>query len=83
MFTAPFNTRTESGEHLEWNWIPQFEALPGPFEVSEGVVIPPGRYTFHRFRTIAIYNRGWNRVSGTLVPAFEKSAIKLQWAFRP
>lgn len=190
MFTAPFNARTESGEHLEWNWIPQLEYLPGPFEVADGVVIPPGRYTFHRFRTevntankrpwlfdlsvrygwfytgtltqiesgitlkpgaafqleataehnlgrlphgdfnerlyvtrvrysfspdlslssliqydsvsrnlgtntrlrwiirpgnelVAIYNRGWNRIAGTFTPAFEKSAVKLQWAFRP
>lgn len=51
MFTAPFNARTESGEHLKSNWIPQYEALPDSFEVADGVWIPPGAYTFHRFRT--------------------------------
>ena len=42
VFTAPFNVRTESGEHLEWNFIPTFEHLDQSFEISPGVVIPPG-----------------------------------------
>ena len=51
VFTAPFNVRTRSGWHLEANWIPQFELLKEPFEVSPGVVIPAGSYPFTRFRT--------------------------------
>ena len=50
VFTAPFNLRTESGEHLEWNYIPQFERLDEAFEVSPGVVIPPGSYQWTRYR---------------------------------
>ena len=50
VFTAPFNAQTESGEHLEANWAPQYERLDEPFEVADGVVIPAGGYTFHRFR---------------------------------
>jgi hypothetical protein len=50
MFTAPFNVRTESGEHLEWNVIPTFEHLDQPFEISPGVVIPPGSYRWTRYR---------------------------------
>ncbi len=50
VFTAPFNARTESGEHLEANAAPQFEHLDAPFEIAEGVVIPPGDYPFTRFR---------------------------------
>ena len=50
VFTAPFNVRTESGEHLEWNWIPQFEHLDEPFEISPGIVVPPGSYRFTRYR---------------------------------
>jgi Domain of unknown function (DUF5916)/Carbohydrate family 9 binding domain-like len=50
VFTAPFNVRTESGEHLEWNWIPQFEHLDLPFEIAEGIVIPAGSYRFTRYR---------------------------------
>jgi Domain of unknown function (DUF5916) len=51
VFTAPFNVRTESGEHLEWNYIPTFEHLDVPFEIQPGVVIPPGSYRWTRFRT--------------------------------
>jgi hypothetical protein len=51
VFTAPFNVRTESGEHLEWNYIPTFEHLDTPFEIQPGVVIPPGSYQWTRFRT--------------------------------
>jgi hypothetical protein len=60
IFTAPFNTRTESGEHLEWNYIPEFEHLDTPFEISPGIVIPAGSYQWTRFRTEA--NSGTKRV---------------------
>ena len=53
VFTAPFNVRTQSGEHLEANWVPQFERLDVPFEVARDVVIAPGRYRFDRFRVEA------------------------------
>ncbi len=50
VFTAPFNVRTESGEHLEWNYIPTFEHLDAPFEIRPGVVVPSGSYRFTRYR---------------------------------
>ncbi|NOZ43005.1 MAG: carbohydrate binding family 9 domain-containing protein [Alphaproteobacteria bacterium] len=50
LFTAPINIQTQSGEHFEVNWMPQFERLDQPFEISPGVIIPPGRYRFTRFR---------------------------------
>jgi hypothetical protein len=50
VFTAPFNVRTESGEHLEWNFVPSFEHLDQPFEIRPGIVIPPGSYPFTRYR---------------------------------
>jgi len=53
IFTAPFNVRTESGEHLEWNYIPTFEHLDQAFEISPGVMIPPGSYRWTRYRTEA------------------------------
>lgn len=67
IFTAPFNASTQSGEHLEFNWAPQYEFLDEPFEISEGVVIPPGRYQFHRFRAEAqtATSRPW-RVGATV-----------------
>ena len=53
IFTAPFNARTESGEHLEWNYIPEFEHLDAPFEISNGIVVPAGSYQWTRFRAEA------------------------------
>jgi len=67
VFTAPFNARTESGEHVEANVVPRFERLDSPFEISEGVEIPPGKYVFTRYRVEAqsSSHRPW-RVGGTL-----------------
>src|SRR5262249_21380019 len=53
VFMAPFNVRTESGEHLEWNVIPEFERLDAPFEISPGVVVPAGSYQWHKYRAEA------------------------------
>jgi hypothetical protein len=53
VFTAPFNIRTESGEHLEWNFIPEFEHLDAPFEISPGIILPPGSYRWNRYRVEA------------------------------
>jgi hypothetical protein len=50
IFTAPINLRTENGEHIEFNIIPNREVLPENFEVSEGVVIPKGDYSFLSYR---------------------------------
>ena len=57
VFTAPFNAQTESGEHLEANVAPQFERLEDSFEISDGVVIPPGEYHFTRYRVEAQSSR--------------------------
>jgi hypothetical protein len=53
LFMAPFNVRTESGEHLEWNVIPEFEHLDLPFEISPGVILPVGSYQWHKYRAEA------------------------------
>ena len=53
LFIAPFNLRTESGEHLEWNVIPEFEHLDAPFEIYPGVILPAASYQWHRYRTEA------------------------------
>lgn len=50
IFTAPINLETQSGEHLEFNYAPQYEWIPGDFEISDGVTIPGGGYRFDRFR---------------------------------
>jgi len=50
IFTAPVNFLTESGEHIEFNVILNREVLPVDFEVSEGIVIPKGDYSFVNYR---------------------------------
>ncbi|HKB08937.1 MAG TPA: DUF5916 domain-containing protein, partial [Candidatus Polarisedimenticolia bacterium] len=67
LFTAPFNIETESGEHFEANWVPTYEFLSVPFEVSNGVFIQPGGYSFTRYRVEAqsAQTRRW-RVGSTV-----------------
>jgi hypothetical protein len=50
VFTAPINWRLESGDRVEVNWVPEGEQLTEPFEISEGVVIPVGKYHYTRYR---------------------------------
>jgi hypothetical protein len=50
IFTAPINFRTESGEHIEFNVISNREVLPVDFEVSEGIIIQSGDYSFLNYR---------------------------------
>jgi hypothetical protein len=50
IFTAPLNLRTESGEHIEFNVIPNRDVLPYGFEIAPGVVIPKGPYNYLSYR---------------------------------
>jgi hypothetical protein len=50
VLTAPVNWRLESGERVELNWAPAGERLVEPFEIADGVVIPPGAYHWNRYR---------------------------------
>jgi hypothetical protein len=61
VFTAPVNVEMKSGDGFEVNWQPQFERLTAPFEISEGVIIPPGSYRFDRFRVevVTSLHRPW------------------------
>jgi hypothetical protein len=49
VFTAPVNAELESGDHFEVNYMPQFERLPEPFEIFEGIVVPSGTYQVTRW----------------------------------
>ena len=75
-FTAPFNVEMESGEHFEFNYLPQYERLPEPFEIADGVTIPVGSYRTTRWgvqvetadkrRWVAQADYGWGAFySGT------------------
>ena len=50
MFTAPVNWRFESADRFEFNIVQEGERLVEPFEISDGVVIPPGSYHWQRYR---------------------------------
>jgi hypothetical protein len=50
VFFAPINWRFRSGDRFEVNANPVGERLVAPFEVSDGVVIAPGRYHWTQYR---------------------------------
>ena len=50
IFLAPINWRLENGDRYEINWVPTGERLVAPFEIAEGVTIPPGSYHWNRYR---------------------------------
>ena len=50
VFFAPINWRFRSGDRVEVNVNPVGERLVAPFEVSDGVVIAPGRYHWKQYR---------------------------------
>ncbi len=49
LFSAPFNAEFESGDRVEFNAMPQYERLTEPFEIVDGVEIPPGEYRMNRW----------------------------------
>jgi len=49
-FTAPINFKTESGDHFEFNIIPQKEVLDEPFRFSNNITFPENEYNQTRFR---------------------------------
>jgi Domain of unknown function (DUF5916) len=61
IFTAPLNFRMESGDQVQVSCGPQFERLPEPFEISDGIVIPPGsyRWTSYGFEAETADKRPW------------------------
>ena len=50
VFLAPINWRLESGDRYEINVVPTGERLIEPFEIANGVIIPPGSYHWNRYR---------------------------------
>ena len=50
VFFAPVNWRFRSGDRFELNANPTGERLVAPFEISDGVTIPPGSYHWLRYR---------------------------------
>ena len=46
---TPVQIEFDSGEEIEFNFTPGFERLPEEFEISPGIVLPPGSYNFTRY----------------------------------
>jgi hypothetical protein len=45
----PFRLEAHSGDNIEVNVSPSFERLDDPFEIADGVTLPPGSYDFIRY----------------------------------
>lgn len=69
LFTAPVNLRFETGDRFELNAVPEGDRPEEPFEVADGVIIPPGRYEWTRYR-----------IEGDLAPKRPVSG-RLTWWF--
>ena len=87
-FLAPINWLLESGDRVEADVIPQGERLVAPFEVSTGVVIPPGAYDFVRYQ-LETELAARRRLSGQLAWSFggfydgHLHQLRLQGAWKP
>jgi len=81
VFTAPINWRFESGERFELNVAPEGERLIEPFEIADGVTIPPGSYHWIRYRLeadIAAKRRVSGRASLWFGPFYDGSLEQLE-----
>ncbi|MEQ1579966.1 MAG: DUF5916 domain-containing protein [Steroidobacteraceae bacterium] len=61
----PLVLESSSGEQLELNYIASKEVLYEPFEISDGVVLPPGEYSFDEAK-VAFETGGHRALSGTI-----------------
>jgi hypothetical protein len=52
VWTSPINYDLNSGEEIQFNYVPQFERLFEPFEIAQGVTLPVGDYRFTRWRVL-------------------------------
>jgi hypothetical protein len=50
---VPFNLEMESGDQVQFGLSPEFERLPEPFEISAGIMLPPGPYRWTRYEVEA------------------------------
>jgi hypothetical protein len=63
VFIAPVNWQLESGERVELNVVPVGERLVEPFEIADGVSVPPGSYDWRRYR-VEIETAAKRRLAG-------------------
>lgn len=49
IYASPFTAEFESGDQVGFNVMPQYEHLTEPFDIVDGVEIPPGEYRMNRW----------------------------------
>jgi len=67
--TIPVDVNLESGDNFGFNFSPTGERLDEPFEIADGVIIPPGTYEWIR------YSVGWE------FAAKRKLNGRVRWGF--
>jgi hypothetical protein len=67
LYVTPFDWHFNSGDsvHALVDFNPRYERVFEPFEISPGVVLPPGEYRFTRFNSSPISTAAKRRVSGS------------------
>jgi hypothetical protein len=79
---GPINWRFRSGDRVEFNANPTGERLIAPFEVSPGVVIPPGSYEWRQYRLeagTAQKRRFYAQVTWWFGGFYDGSIDQFQW----
>jgi len=72
MYVTLLDWHFKSGDsaHAMMDFNPTFERLFEPFEISPGVVLPPGDYRFTRFRSSPLSTAPKRRLSGSAAVVF-------------
>jgi Domain of unknown function (DUF5916)/Carbohydrate family 9 binding domain-like len=68
LYVTPIDWHLKSGDSLHGtiDFNPTYERLFESFEISPGVILPPGEYQFTRFRTGGITTAAKRRLSGSI-----------------
>ena len=82
VFMAPVNWRFRSGDRFELNANPTGERLVEPFEIADGVFIPPGAYHWMRYRVevgTAQKRRLYSQVTWWFGDFYDGDLDQIQW----
>jgi hypothetical protein len=87
---TPFGFQTPAGAHFEVDWLPEFERLDAPFEVSDSVLVAPGAYHFQQAAVVADsrpdrplrYGASWTG-GGFYDGSLSEWSGYVRWATRP
>jgi hypothetical protein len=87
---TPINWQLESGDRFDFSIVPEGDRPPAEFEISEGVVIPPGTYHWQRYKLegqLAPKRKLSGRVTGILGGFYDGTLkqfqLELSWTPTP